>query len=199
MNTKRQTVWLVSMLSLMVVLSAYYLFTDDVDQMNMTAEEQNLAEITATELGQDNAQAADETVSNEADSQTDEQVLQKVQAQENSGTDFFTSRQMQREVSLSESEDRLMTIITDSQQSTEAVTRAYEDLRIIQDKEAKITNLEEQLLNDYENAIISEEANKWKIIVQSDKLEKSQAVSIVDLVMKEMNATPDQIVIQYIQ
>jgi stage III sporulation protein AH len=32
MNTKRQTVWLVSMLGLMVVLSAYYLFTDEVGQ-----------------------------------------------------------------------------------------------------------------------------------------------------------------------
>lgn len=31
MNTRRQTVWLVSMLGLMVVLSAYYLFTDEVD------------------------------------------------------------------------------------------------------------------------------------------------------------------------
>ena len=29
MNGKRQTIWLVSMLSLMVVLSAYYLFTED--------------------------------------------------------------------------------------------------------------------------------------------------------------------------
>ncbi|ANS74935.1 hypothetical protein AWM70_10265 [Paenibacillus yonginensis] len=29
MKTKRQTIWLVSMLSLMVVLSAYYLFTED--------------------------------------------------------------------------------------------------------------------------------------------------------------------------
>ncbi|MBB6675239.1 SpoIIIAH-like family protein [Cohnella nanjingensis] len=29
MNNKRQTIWLVSMLSLMVILSAYYLFTED--------------------------------------------------------------------------------------------------------------------------------------------------------------------------
>jgi len=33
MNSKRQTVWLVSMLGLMVVLSAYYLFTDEKDQI----------------------------------------------------------------------------------------------------------------------------------------------------------------------
>lgn len=34
MNNKRQTVWLVSMLSLMVILSAYYLFTEDSGPVN---------------------------------------------------------------------------------------------------------------------------------------------------------------------
>lgn len=33
MNSRRQTVWLVSMLGLMVVLSAYYLFTDEVSEV----------------------------------------------------------------------------------------------------------------------------------------------------------------------
>jgi stage III sporulation protein AH len=36
MNAKRQTIWLVSMLSLMVVLSAYYLFTEDSAKVDMT-------------------------------------------------------------------------------------------------------------------------------------------------------------------
>ncbi|MFD2332287.1 SpoIIIAH-like family protein [Cohnella sp. GCM10020058] len=43
MNNKRQTIWLVSMLSLMVILSAYYLFTEDVTQPDRTAQEQKLA------------------------------------------------------------------------------------------------------------------------------------------------------------
>ena len=34
MNNKRQTIWLVSMLSLMVILSAYYLFTEDSGPVN---------------------------------------------------------------------------------------------------------------------------------------------------------------------
>ena len=38
MNTKRQTVWLVSMLSLMVVLSAYYLFTQDVESPDVLTD-----------------------------------------------------------------------------------------------------------------------------------------------------------------
>lgn len=33
MNTRRQTVWLVSMLGLMVILSAYYLFTDEASEL----------------------------------------------------------------------------------------------------------------------------------------------------------------------
>ncbi|MEK0314267.1 SpoIIIAH-like family protein [Cohnella sp. 56] len=42
MNNKRQTIWLVSMLSLMVILSAYYLFTEDVSKPDQTAQEQRL-------------------------------------------------------------------------------------------------------------------------------------------------------------
>jgi len=42
MNNKRQTIWLVSMLSLMVILSAYYLFTEDVTQPDRTAQEQKV-------------------------------------------------------------------------------------------------------------------------------------------------------------
>ncbi|GIP51995.1 SpoIIIAH-like family protein [Paenibacillus vini] len=38
MRSKRQTVWLVSMLSLMVVLSAYYLFTEDSPAKNQAAD-----------------------------------------------------------------------------------------------------------------------------------------------------------------
>ncbi|SFB20192.1 stage III sporulation protein AH [Cohnella sp. OV330] len=42
MNNKRQTIWLVSMLSLMVILSSYYLFTEDVTQPDRTAQEQQM-------------------------------------------------------------------------------------------------------------------------------------------------------------
>lgn len=38
MNNKRQTIWLVSMLGLMVVLSAYYLFTDEPKESIITGE-----------------------------------------------------------------------------------------------------------------------------------------------------------------
>ncbi|MCI3920181.1 SpoIIIAH-like family protein [Paenibacillus sp. TRM 82003] len=43
MNTRRQTVWLVSMLGLMVVLSAYYLFTDEASEVPIASNEQVVA------------------------------------------------------------------------------------------------------------------------------------------------------------
>lgn len=51
MNTRRQTVWLVSMLGLMVVLSAYYLFTDDADQLPMVTEQTSGNEIVVEGVG----------------------------------------------------------------------------------------------------------------------------------------------------
>lgn len=45
MNNKRQTIWLVSMLSLMVILSAYYLFTEDVTPAKDAAAGQEQTEV----------------------------------------------------------------------------------------------------------------------------------------------------------
>lgn len=53
MNSKRQTIWLVSMLSLMVVLSAYYLFTDDTDKLNQAANQTQTEQIEVKSTGID--------------------------------------------------------------------------------------------------------------------------------------------------
>lgn len=75
MNAKRQTIWLVSMLSLMVVLSAYYLFTEEVpspakEAASHTHVEQNpkgdvaesdkMPEIKVTEVATDQEEKADD-------------------------------------------------------------------------------------------------------------------------------------------
>lgn len=62
MNTKRQTIWLVSMLSLMVVLSAYYLFTEDVSKLNTATEKVAQEDIKVT-TEQKDPSAGDKAVS----------------------------------------------------------------------------------------------------------------------------------------
>jgi len=231
MNAKRQTIWLVSMLSLMVVLSAYYLFTEDVDQLDLASTEAvsnpqevkiDMSQDAALPAGNDaaadaqagakadaktqgtpaaDAQAADAQTGAQADAnaQADAQVLQKVEAQMTSASDYFTNAQMQRHEDLREKTEALMTTITDPKQKPEAVAQANNELEQISDNEEKIERLEEVLMSDFPQAIIAQDGNKWKITVQSDKLDKSQGVTIVDMVMKELGAAPENIKIQYVR
>ncbi|MBO9598191.1 MAG: SpoIIIAH-like family protein, partial [Cohnella sp.] len=52
----------------------------------------------------------------------------------------------------------------------------------------------------FENAVVEEvDVNNYKVIVLSDKLEKKQAVTIVDLATKELNVSPDHVSVQVVQ
>ncbi|MEX2462000.1 MAG: SpoIIIAH-like family protein [Paenibacillaceae bacterium] len=224
MNSKRQTIWLVSMLSLMVVLSAYYLFTEDASKMNTAKDASQTEQIhvntevttpesinktdTTTQATTDSATQGktdskaqknkEAKTSTQATTKqlTDEAVLEKVAQQGKSNDDYFMAQQMQRNDNLAEQMKNLMTIITDSKQNTEAVSKAYSDLEVIQTRTAKINSIENELMKDYPNVIVTEAANKWKVVLQDNKLEKSQAVSIIDLVMKEMNIGSESVSIQ---
>ncbi|MCR8633952.1 SpoIIIAH-like family protein [Paenibacillus radicis (ex Xue et al. 2023)] len=273
MNSKRQTIWLVSMLSLMVVLSAYYLFTEDVNNLqfgsNQTTKSTGTVSTTspsakeivvntndlnvnptpsgaqtdkkasaattpeakqptatpvkpeqkessiktetnkdtqsnASQTGGKTAAAAD-TKAAQPTAKTDTQVsaadakvLQQVMTQAKSGTDYFTSIGLKRNEDLAKQTEKWLTIISDPKQTAEAAANAEAELRKIQDNEAKVTSLEETLMKEFPQAVITEESSKWKITVQSNKLEKSQAVSIIEKVMNEMNVGAEKIVVQYV-
>jgi stage III sporulation protein AH len=196
MNSKRQTIWLVSMLSLMVVLSAYYLFTQDASKMNTAKDATQTQDINVAT--KETTPTTDTNTSSESTTTqiTDAAVLEKVAQQGKSSEDYFMAQQMQRNDNLAARMQSLMTIITDSKQNTEALGKAYDDLDVIQKQTAKINDIEAVLMKDFPNVIVTEALNKWKVVVQDNKLEKSQAVSIVDLVMKELNVGAENISIQ---
>jgi stage III sporulation protein AH len=258
MQAKRQTVWLVSMLSLMVVLSAYYLFTEDVNQLEFTAtgtapvnevkvstgeHSTPSAAASATGVQKDQAANADSaaksssvqtqnqtqtqsqdqsktqvqtdakasSVSSQTSStatgaagsavntdaaKTDAKVLEQM-AQAKTGADYFVSLQLKRNEDFGKETEKLMSVITDSKQTTEAVSKAYEEMRKLEDKEAKVTNLEEVLMKDFPQVVINEDNGKWKAIVQANKLERSQAVTIVDKMMSELGVGKENVSVQY--
>ncbi|MEK4437075.1 SpoIIIAH-like family protein [Paenibacillus sp. FSL K6-2862] len=273
MNNKRQTVWLVSMLSLMVILSAYYLFTEDSGPVNVpVAESQqvdginqgevketagildpteglvvnevvNEGEVTgsdpagqpaseetenpaaaegqqaaeteqtpATESGENKAETNEEadkgtTATPDASSQTegsatktDEEVLKEMEEQNTaaSASSQFQNYQWQREESNNRKYEELMTIAGDLSKTPEENAKATEELRALEEKEAKINGIEETLSQQFANAIVQEDADKYKVVVLSEKLDVKQAVSIVDLVMKELAVTQNRISVQYV-
>jgi stage III sporulation protein AH len=242
MNAKRQTIWLVSMLSLMVVLSAYYLFTEDVNKLDLKAVDTNqsspevkidMSQIDKTAVNPDTGKSSSTTdqasgkaavkssdanpgaadvktgakstassdkVNNQSAAETDAQVLQKMaDAQTTSASDYFTMEQMKNHEDLKKKTEQLMTTITDPKQKPDVVAKANNDLQNISGEQEQIDNLQEMLLKDYPKAVISQDGKKWKVTVQSEKLEKSQGVTIVDLVMQELGAAPENIKIQYVR
>lgn len=272
MNNKRQTIWLVSMLSLMVILSAYYLFTEDSGPVNTpVADSQQVdnmkqgdatettstidpteglvvnevvSEGTVTEGQQPTAGTAEEPSSNEGKTgdpgktpaaesgekaetgkdadkgtattpdasgtgtegtdagtaKTDEEVLKEMEEQNTavSASSQFQNYQWQREESNNRKYEELMTIAGDLSKTPEENAKATEELRALEEKEAKITGIEETLSQQYANAIVQEDADKYKVVVLSDKLDVKQAVSIVDLVMKELAVSQNKISVQYV-
>ncbi len=202
MNTKRQTIWLVSMLSLMVVLSAYYLFTEDLDSGTLT-------ETMDTTQHDGTAIAIDEVVPGTGDTGVpggeemtaeDAEVLRQLEAQGtiSVGGDYITKLQMSRSEQIAQETDRLLGIMSDLSNKPEEATTAAEELSALEEKADKLTGIEEQLQAAYPNVVVAEEKERYNVVVQSEKLESAQAVDIIDLVMKTMDVSADKVSVQYI-
>lgn len=224
MNNKRQTIWLVSMLSLMVILSAYYLFTEDVTPPSQSASESqqpsdgaDKANASATDSSGsagdiqvdvvDPIDASAEDVStgtNAADgaggtlSQGDEAVLNEYTNLK--GREYFDQLQRLREEKFDTENERLSAIIADTKNhSQEDAAAATEEQARLDDADNRITSLEVKLQQQYENAVVTEEELGYKVIVQAPKLDKKQAVQIIDLATKELKVTPDRLSVQYVE
>lgn len=302
MNGKRQTIWLVSMLSLMVVLSAYYLFTEDsgasipkdtagtmqvdslkdtvgaalptvgdkgvvvnevVSQGDVVADEGVVDSTTGAATTDDSATAAktddsaataktdDSTTTAKTDDSTttaakddsskaaanssdsekattdtaakdaaktdtsakdtaantttktpaknDKEILDEVASQSVSASSMFTNYLYEREQKNLKNQQDLLALINDMDKTPADNAVAQEQLLNLEEKESKITGIEEQLQQKYGEAIVKEEAgDSYKVVVLSDKLDVKQAVSIVDLVMKELSVSQDKISVQYV-
>ncbi|XID94147.1 SpoIIIAH-like family protein [Paenibacillaceae bacterium WGS1546] len=211
MNNKRQTIWLVSMLSLMVILSAYYLFTEDAPSTNPAGGgsghllESSGANPDGVEITQIDTLTDDETsgvsaegITEEGDAVEDQEVLKGIANA--AGNERIDQLALEQRVKISQRAEELETIIGDTKATQEEATAAAEEYHRLQDLDSRITSLQDKLLLDFDNAVVSEEENNsFKVIVLSDKLEKKQAIGIVDLATKELEVGPDRITVQYVQ
>jgi len=127
----------------------------------------------------------------------DEAVLSNLNNQK--GRAYFDNIELQRRTKVSEEEERLNNIIADTTNNTQdQAAAAIEDLHRLDATEERISSLEEKLLATYENAVVEQDNDNFKVVVQADKLNKAQAVSIVETATKELQVTPDRVTVQYI-
>lgn len=197
MNTKRQTVWLVSMLSLMVVLSAYYLFTQDLDDADKLTESGTPIH-GVTEVAGDGVVADGETATAEEIEEKNRQILEQWEREGAAVGGVFSDLMVKREQQYKAEEERIMAVIADVSNNVEAATAAWSEMAGLEDKSSRIAELETALMEQYKMALISQENDRYKVVVTSEKLEKSEAASIIEQVLKGLELKPSQVSVQFV-
>lgn len=175
---KKQTVWLLTMLSLMIVLSFYYMFSS------------NSNEVAFLDNGKDDEQAEEATTT---DAEDDGAEVDDVT---NLGQDqLFETLRLELQDKRSKEVSRLEDVVASNSSSTDEKNKAYDDIDTIEQRQSKESMLEESILSssDYQDVLVrydDKDDNKVHVNVISDELPEDQALNIMQMVRDEFGEIP---------
>ncbi|CDQ39696.1 SpoIIIAH-like family protein [Virgibacillus salexigens] len=171
---KKQTVWLLTMLSLMIVLSVYYMTSPDNEDLAYINE------------GQGNGNEAVPTDSDTTDSDGNAEVDDI----SNVGQDqLFTTIRMELQDERDMEKERLTDIVASSSSTPAEKDKALEAIDSIEDRSSKEKILEESIIAsaNYEDVLVRSEEDSVTVQVKvEESLPKSDAVSIIQMVKDEL-------------
>jgi stage III sporulation protein AH len=180
MVLKKQTVWLLSMLTIMVVLSAYYLIQGPVQQVPVAGKAKT-----------------DQAVKVASKQVTSDKVQTEATA---AGDDYFMGTKMKRDATNSQKMEEYMTVMTNDKASSTDIAKAkeeYDRLASLEDTEMNIENLIKAL--GYNEAVVTSKEDRVNVIVQANKLDADNAVKIISLISQHMNVPGKNVVVSYKQ
>ncbi|HGH7173900.1 TPA: SpoIIIAH-like family protein [Bacillus wiedmannii] len=201
---KKQTVWLLTMLSLVVVLSVYYVTTPD--KMNTASP------ATGEKIGQEK-QGTDKAVTNEApketpkkentsketsNKETNKETDKKESANKEtskkdanvtvqSSDENFTALRMQMEDQRSEQKSRLQEVMNSAKSSATEKSKAKDNFDAITTMETKQELLETVIKSQggYKDALVRADGTDIKVTVKAAKHSQKEANKIIQLVRSE--------------
>ncbi|HEQ3524390.1 TPA: SpoIIIAH-like family protein [Bacillus cereus] len=197
---KKQTVWLLTMLSLVVVLSVYYVTTPD--KMNTASP------ATGEKIGQEK-QGTDKAVTNEApketpkkentskettNKETDKKENAKKETSKKEGNvsvqssdENFTALRMQMEDQRSEQKAKLQEVMSSTKASATEKNKAKENFDAITTMETKQELLETVIKSQggYPDALVRADGTDIRVTVKAAKHSQKEANRIIQLVRSE--------------
>lgn len=197
---KKQTVWLLTMLSLVVVLSVYYVTTPD--KMNTASP------ATGEKIGQEK-QGTDKAVTNEAhketpkkentskettNKETDKKENAKKETSKKEGNvsvqssdENFTALRMQMEDQRSEEKAKLQEVMNSSKSSATEKSKAKDNFDAITTMETKQELLETVIKSQggYPDALVRADGTDIRVTVKAAKHSQKEANKIIQLVRSE--------------
>ncbi|AZV63598.1 SpoIIIAH-like family protein [Peribacillus castrilensis] len=191
MLLKKQTVWLLTMLSLVVVLSVYYL----------TAPEENAADMTATEQMEQEENKTESKTENKAETKG-ENKSEKETSKNTEGSsvtiasgDEFESLRMQIEDERAKLNEELTAKMGNTELSAEERDEAYAKIEQLSETKVKENIIENLIVAmDYNAALVRVDGTDVKVSVKADKQTKTEANNIIRLVRKEVSDAQNVVV-----
>lgn len=200
MSLKKQTVWLLTMLTLMVVLSAYYLFYGEVKQIDVANPagntEQNQANTDKPPSQSNREKGMKETGNTDIpDGFPGTSGIQIDTVPSTSTEDFFASLRLERDQSRAQLMEQYYNILS-SNQDQEQVKEATAKLDELQNMETNEQTVESLIKAEgYPDAVVIASDQKVNVIVQAKELNEQQVVAIINLVSKNMNVPGTSVIV----
>lgn len=190
MLLKKQTVWLLTMLSLVVVLSVYYITSPEQQPTDMAAVgEQKEEEKEETPADEKNAEKDTVTDINEESSKdTASMDKEDVEIISNAaGDEVFETLRMQLMDERSRMKEELTKTIASTELPVEERSKAKEQMDELNDIAQKEYLLETLIkAMDYEDVLVQAEGDQVSITVKADKQSRSEANKIIQTVRGEL-------------
>ncbi|MFY0757634.1 SpoIIIAH-like family protein [Metabacillus dongyingensis] len=182
---KKQTVWLLTMLSLVVVLSVYYITTPD--------EVKNDVALTGAEAEKD--EKADAVKETEKESDKGEVTIEEAEdgtVVSVSNDELFATMRMQLEDTRSARKESLEDIVASKDVTAAEKSAARDEMNAIDEAVANEEILETFIKsNGYDDALVRIEGEKVKVTVKAKESSASEANKIIQLVSSEMKGMED--------
>ncbi|WP_138415859.1 SpoIIIAH-like family protein [Aquibacillus sediminis] len=179
---KKQTVWLLTMLSLMIVLSVYYMMSPNGgDFAYLNEDVENSDQTVEVEEQEDLDQPIDEEES-DGTLGLDEEVEEVTATSSMSSDELFAAIRLEREDERSKLEDKLDDIMASSTASTEEKDEAYQEMKEIESTKTKEYIVEQTLKseNGYPDALVRAEGEDVVVTVKTEEeLTRSEANNIL--------------------
>lgn len=198
MLLKKQTVWLLTMLSLVVVLSVYYLTSPESTEKTATTEQQLNSENENAAMLDDQSKSESTPKSNaKTEEKSDASKDMKTDSNEatvkiTSGDDEFEAMRMQIDDERAKLSEELTNKVGNTNLSTEEINKAYEAIEQLSEAKVQENILEGMIVSmNYDAALVRVDGKDVKVTVRADKHSPKDANQIIRLVRGEIEDAND--------
>ncbi|MFS0635929.1 SpoIIIAH-like family protein [Mesobacillus foraminis] len=184
MLLKKQTVWLLTMLSLVVVLSVYYITSPEQTQDHLTAVEEQQDEQTNKEATEDGTENGTKDGTADTESNDENTVISGVASDEK-----FEALRLQLDDQRNEMKEEYQEMVASTDLPAEQRNDAYEKMKELDDIAQKEGVLETLIKTmGYEDALVRADGEKVRITVKAQEHSRAEANEIIQMVRTELGS-----------